>query len=139
MSKANAQKRKERIPSDSEWLVMEVLWDSKKPLSSAEIIRQLSERAEMTPRMVRVLLNRLCQKELVTYVIDEKDARVYHYSFIKGREECRKEKGKQFVECYFAGNQTGAIASLMQGMAFTKEQMRELEEILEKNKQKGEV
>lgn len=138
MTKKGVRMKKDKIPSDSEWLVMEVLWDSETSLTSSEIIRRLSERADMTPRMVRVLLNRLCQKELVTYVVDKKDARVYHYSFMKSREECRKEKGRQFVECYFAGNQTGAIASLLQGADFTGEQMKELERIFQENKGKGE-
>ena len=70
--------KEDKIPSDSEWRVMEVLWESRAPLPSSEIIRRLGE-YNMTSRMVRVLLNRLCQKELVDYVVDEKDARVYHY------------------------------------------------------------
>ncbi len=125
--------KEDRIPSDSEWQVMEVLWESRAPLPSSEIIRRLGEHGNMTSRMVRVLLNRLCQKELVDYIVDEKDARVYHYFSRKSRAECRREKSRRFIECYFAGSQTGAIASLLQSSALTAEQIGELEALLEEN------
>ncbi len=130
--------KEDKIPSDSEWRVMEVLWESDVPLSSSEIIRRLGEHGSMTSRMVRVLLNRLCQKELVDYIVDEKDARVYHYFSSKSRAECRREKSRRFIEYYFAGSQTGAIASLLQSSALTAEQIGELEALLEENKRKGE-
>lgn len=128
----------EKIPSDSEWLIMEVLWESGTPLPSSEIIQRLRGHADMAPRMVRVLLNRLCQKELVSYEVNEKDARVYHYTALRTREECRKEKSQRFVEHYFAGNQAGAVAALLQSAALTDEQIEELEKILEKSRGKGE-
>ncbi|MCI9536757.1 MAG: BlaI/MecI/CopY family transcriptional regulator [Eubacterium sp.] len=130
--------KEDKIPSDSEWRVMEVLWESGAPLPSSEIIKRLGEHGKMTSRMVRVLLNRLCQKELVDYIVDDKDARVYHYFSRKSRAECRREKSRRFVECYFAGSQTGAIASLLQSGTLTAEQIGELEALLEENKRKGE-
>ena len=130
--------KEDKIPSDSEWRVMEVLWESGAPLPSSEIIKRLGEHGKMTSRMVRVLLNRLCQKELVDYIVDDKDARVYYYFSRKSRAECRREKSRRFVECYFAGSQTGAIASLLQSSTLTAEQIGELEALLEENKRKGE-
>ena len=130
--------KEDKIPSVSEWRVMEVLWESGAPLPSSEIIKRLGEHGKMTSRMVRVLLNRLCQKELVDYIVDDKDARVYHYFSRKSRAECRREKSRRFVECYFAGSQTGAIASLLQSSTLTAEQIGELEALLEENKRKGE-
>ncbi len=130
--------KEDKIPSDSEWRVMEVLWESGASLPSSEIIKRLGEHGKMTSRMVRVLLNRLCQKELVDYIVDDKDARVYHYFSRKSRAECRREKSRRFVECYFAGSQTGAIASLLQSGTLTAEQIGELEALLEENKRKGE-
>ena len=130
--------KEDKIPSDSECRVMEVLCESGAPLPSSEIIKRLGEHGKMTSRMVRVLLNRLCQKELVDYIVDDKDARVYHYFSRKSRAECRREKSRRFVECYFAGSQTGAIASLLQSSTLTAEQIGELEALLEENKRKGE-
>ena len=125
------------MPSESEWLIMEVFWESNKPLTSAEVIYKLQGKLNMTPKMIRVLMNRLCQKGLLNYTLDEKDARVYNYSSLRSREECLKIKSKKFADSYFSGNQTNAIASLLQSIALTDEQISELEAILEKSKRKN--
>ena len=69
---------KEVTPSQSEWLVMEVFWASASSLTAKEVIQKMGEKSDMSPRMVRVLLNRLWQKGVLSYTVDEHDARVYH-------------------------------------------------------------
>lgn len=128
----------EMAPSESEWLIMEVLWERNTSMTSSEVIRSLREKSDMTPRMVRVLMNRLCQKELLGYTVDENDARIYHYFVLKSREECLKEKSRRFVDSYFSGNQTNAVAALLQSISLTEEQIQELTEILEQSKGKNE-
>lgn len=86
--------------------------------------------------MVRVLLNRLWQKGVLSYTVDEHDSRVYHYSVVKSKEECQKEKSRKFVNSYFEGSQKNAMAALLQSTELTKEQLQELEEILEQCKEK---
>lgn len=130
--------REEMTPSESEWLIMEVLWERNTSMTSSEVIRYLQEKSHMTPRMVRVLMNRLCQKELLGYTVDDDDARIYHYFALKSREECLKEKSRRFVDSYFSGNQTNAVAALIQSISLTEEQIQELTEILEQSKGKNE-
>lgn len=127
---------KETTPSQSEWLIMEVFWASDTSLTAKEVIKRIRERASMSPRMVRVLINRLCQKGVLSYTVDEHDARVYHYTVVKSKEQCQKEKSRKFVDNYFAGNQTNAMAALLQNAELTEEQYRELEEIIEQCKEK---
>ena len=122
------------VPSESEWIIMEIFWESGGALTSAEVIQRLKGRLEMTPKMVRVLMNRLCQKGILGYTRDEKDARVYHYSVLKPKEECLKSKSQRFVDSYFSGNQNMALASLIQSVDLTDEQINELENILERRK-----
>ena len=124
-------------PSESEWLIMEVLWASEIPLTSSAVIKELQGKLDMTPKMIRVLMNRLCQKGILSYTVDKKDSRVYHYSVLKSKEECLKSKSRKFAESYFSGNQTSALASLIQSITFTEEQIEELEEVLKKSKEKG--
>ena len=131
------RKIEETMPSESEWLIMEVLWESGTPLTSAEVLDRLQGKSDMTLRMVRVLMSRLSQKGLLGFTIDENDARVYHYQAIKSKEECLNEKSKRFVNSYFAGNRTNAVAALLHGVTLTDEQIKELEEILEKSKETG--
>lgn len=128
-------RKEEMTPSESEWQIMEVFWANSDSLTSKEVIRRLEK--EMTPKMVRVLINRLCEKGMLSYTVDTEDKRVYHYSVLKSREECQKEKSGKFVESYFKGNRTNAVAALLQSARLTEEQIKELEEILEKSKGKG--
>ncbi len=127
---------KEEI-TPSEWQIMEVLWASDTPLTSSEVYKRMQENVDMSMRMVRVLMNRLNQKNVLGYIVDERDSRVYHYYVQKSREECVKEKSRKFVDSYFSGNGTNAVAAMLQSFALTDEQIKELEEILEKSRGRG--
>lgn len=122
---------RETTPSQSEWLVMEAFWASSGPLTAKEVIKKVQDKADMSPRMVRVLINRLCQKGVLGYTVDEHDLRVYHYFVLKSKEECQKEKSRKFVDSYFGGSRKNAMAALLQSTDLTEEQFTELEEILE--------
>ena len=120
-----------------EWQIMEVLWACGEPLTSSEVCKRMQGTVGMSMRMVRVLMNRLSQKEILGYTVDERDSRVYHYYVLRSREECVKEKSRKCVDSYFSGNGTNAMAALLQSFALTDEQIGELEEILEKSKGRG--
>ncbi len=125
---------KEEI-TPSEWQIMEVLWADGAPLTSAEVYKRMQGNVGMSMRMVRVLMNRLNQKGILGYTVDEHDSRVYHYSVRKSKEECQREKSRKFVESYFEGSRKNAMAALLQSAKLTEEQLRELEEILEQCKE----
>lgn len=127
---------KEEI-TPSEWQIMEVLWACGEPLTSSEVYKRMQGNVDMSMRMVRVLMNRLNQKDVLGYTVDEHDSRVYHYYVQKTREKCVKEKSRKFVDSYFSGNGTNAMAALLQRFALTDEQIKELEDILEKSRDKG--
>ena len=127
---------RETTPSQSEWLIMEVFWASDTSLTAKEVIKKMQGKSDMSPRMVRVLLNRLWQKGVLSYTVDEHDLRVYHYSVMKSKEECQKEKSRKFIDSYFEGSRKNAMAALLQSAKLTEEQLRELEEILEQCKDK---
>lgn len=127
--------KEETMPSESEWLVMEVLWDGTAPLTSTEIIRRIQKSRSMSDKTVRVLINWLCQKQMIDYAIDKNDARVYHYFAVKSREECLREKSRKFIDSYFSGNSANALAALIQSKPLTEEQIRQLEQILEDSRE----
>ena len=117
---------KEEI-TPSEWQIMEVLWASDMPLTSSEVYKRMQGNVDMSMRMVRVLMNRLNQKDILGYTVDEHDSRVYHYYVLRQKEECVKEKSRKFVDSYFSGSGTNAMAALLQSFAQTYEQIKELE------------
>ncbi|MDE6924166.1 MAG: BlaI/MecI/CopY family transcriptional regulator, partial [Acetatifactor sp.] len=114
---------KEEI-TPSEWQIMEVLWASDTPLTSSEVYNRMRGNGDMSMRMVRVLMNRLNRKDILGYTVDEHDSRVYHYYVLRQKEECVREKSRKFVDSYFSGNGTNAMAALLQNFALTDEQIR---------------
>ncbi len=127
----------ETAPSESEWAIMEVIWASEEPLTSSEVIKRLQGNKNMTPKMVRVLINRLCQKGILAYTVNSHDTRIYHYSPQRTKAECLKEKSRKFVDNYFSGNQANAMTALLHSFTMTDEQIKELETILEESKKGG--
>ncbi len=125
---------KETTPSETEWLVMEVIWNAEGDIIASEIIQNLKGTLDVTARTIRVLINRLLSKGVIGYKVDEKDSRVYHYYALKTKEECLSEKQNQFVRNYFGGNSTLAVASFIEKSRLSREQLSELEQLVEKLK-----
>lgn len=124
----------ETTPSENEWIVMEVLWDSAVPLTATDIIEKLKGIKDVSPKTIRVLINRLLKKGILDYTVDPHDARIYHYSAVKSKQDCLKEKSERFVKSYFNGNTLGMVATLVQNEYLTEEQLDELIDILEAGK-----
>lgn len=101
---------------------------------ASEIIQNLKGTLDVTARTIRVLINRLLSKGVIGYKVDEKDSRVYHYYALKTKEECLSEKQNRFVRNYFGGNSTLAVASFIEKSRLSREQLSELEQLVEKLK-----
>ena len=122
----------QQMPSETEWQVMEIVWASDGSLTSQEIIKEMEQGDKgLSPKTIRVLINRLCQKQILDFHVDERDSRVYHYFATKDRDECLKEKSQHFADSYFAGNQARALATLITGAHLTDAQMKELRKLLD--------
>lgn len=121
-------------PSENEWLIMEVLWESGTPLTASGIIEQLKVIKEVSPKTIRALINRLLKKEIIGFSVDSHDSRVYHYFPKKSKDTCLEEKSERFLNSYFKGNPLGMVAALVESNHFSKEQIDELISILEKGK-----
>lgn len=124
-------------PSENEWVIMEILWKQGTPLTATEIIDRLKGIKDVSPKTIRVLINRLLKKGIITYQVDERDSRIYHYVPAKTKEACLKEKSERFIQSYFGGNQMGMVAALVRNDSFSEEQINELIQILEEEKAKG--
>lgn len=118
------------MPSENEWIVMEVLWENGESMTASEIIEKLDGIKPVSPKTIRVLINRLLKKQIINFRVDPEDARVYHYFPVKTREECLEEKSDRFLNSYFKGNPLGMVAAFVENNRFTKEQIDELIGIL---------
>lgn len=126
---------RETTPSETEWLVMEVLWNADRDMTASEIIQSLKGTLDVSARTIRVLISRLLAKGVIRYEVDEKDARVYHYYVVKSKEDCLREKQERFVRNYFGGNSTMAVASFIEKSKLSDEQLSELEQLVGKLKE----
>ena len=129
---------RETTPSETEWLVMEVIWGVEGDITASEIIKTLKGTLDVSARTIRVLINRLLAKGVIRYEVDQKDARIYHYYVVKTKEECLAEKQERFVRNYFGGNSTLAVASFIEKSNLSDEQFQELEQMVEKMRKRQE-
>ena len=125
------------MPTEREWLLMEAIWDGEEGITSSEILKKVQESDDMSDQTERVLLHHILRKGLVGYTVDEHDSRVFHYYPKITREECLKQKQKDFVETYYRGSQSGAAASFLQTAELSDKDIKELEKILRQRKKKN--
>ena len=113
--------------SESEWLVMRVLW-SKSPLAAQEVFEQLDGKTKWKPKTVKTLIDRLVNKGAVKY---EKDGRRYLYYPVVGRDECVTTERKSFIKRVYGGITKPMLAAFLEDAELSAEDISELKEILE--------
>lgn len=121
----------ETTPSENEWLIMEIIWNAGRSMTAAEMIQALKGSVSISGKTIRVMINRLVAKGVLTYTVDEKDARIYHYEAARSREECLAVKSDRFVKNFFGGNTSLAIANFLRCADISREQLEELKSLVE--------
>lgn len=124
----------DNTPSENEWTIMEIVWKHTDSVTAAEIIKELEGVLAISNKTIRVMINRLVAKGVLSYTVDPKDARIYHYTAARTREECLDLKSERFVKHYCGGNISLAVASFLSGADITDEQLDELNTILSEMK-----
>ena len=118
--------------SDAEWEVMNVLW--REPgLTAAQVCERLSGRSWKL-NTVRTFLTRL-EKKGAVYSEELPEARTFAAAL--SREDCIRAEGETFLQRFFEGA-TGALLVHFAGRtSLSKEELKELEDILEKKRKGG--
>lgn len=120
-----------QIPSENEWLIMEALWKNEGvSMTAAQIIRALEGVLEISPKTVRVMINRLVSKGMLGFTVDQQDSRVYHYYALQEREMCLAEKERRFINNYFGGKPFLAVAGFLQSTDISDEELEKLQELV---------
>jgi len=113
--------------SESEWLVMRVLW-SKSPLAAQDVFEQLDATTKWKPKTVKTLIDRLVRKGAVKY---EKDGRRYLYYPAVGRDECITTERRSFARRVYGGISKPMLAAFLEDAELSAQDISELREILE--------
>lgn len=120
--------------TESEWLIMKAIWKNE-GCTSAEIVTEVQQEKNVSMRTVKTLIRRLIEKEAISFTIDEKDSRAYHYYSLVSKQQCLNNKSAAFAKLIYENN----ISSLLNHFLFvshlSKSEIEELEKVLEKKKE----
>lgn len=118
-----------RLPriSEAEWEVMRILWQQS-PVTAQEVIDQLAEPNQWSPKTVRTLLSRLVKKNAVTF---EAKGKTYYYSPIVSEEECIRAESRSFLQRIYRGSLSAMLMHFLKEEKLTKDEIQELKKILE--------
>ncbi|MGO4272247.1 penicillinase repressor BlaI [Paenibacillus sp. TAF58] len=113
--------------SDAEWEVMKVLW-AKAPCTANEVIESLEAQTDWKPKTVRTLLNRLTQKQAISY---SQENRVYAYFPLVSEDECVKSETQSFLKRIYGGAFKPLLVNFLKEEQLSAEDIKELKNILE--------
>ena len=122
--------------TQSEWEVMQILWDADAPLPAAEVAAALEGKAKWKPKTVRTFLHRLVQKKAVQTV---KFGLLLHYLPLIDRTAALQAKQETFVGRFFGGTIQSMLAGCIQSGEIPIEELKQLREMIDRqvNEQKG--
>jgi BlaI family penicillinase repressor len=116
--------------SESEWVVMEVLWGSS-PQTAAEVTRTLRPTTNWADNTVRTLLTRLVEKGAVQTGDNASGTRTFRPAV--AREVCVKAEGDSFLQRIFGGAAKPLLVHFAQHSRLSAEEVRELKRLLDQS------
>lgn len=112
--------------SNSEWYIMENLWDSS-PKTATQLIRAMEEETGWAKSTTKTILRRMEQKGYIAYREGEK-AREY-YAVLK-REEVVESETSHFLNRIYNGSLGLLVNTLVKKQEVSDEEMEELYRII---------
>jgi BlaI family transcriptional regulator, penicillinase repressor len=116
--------------SESEWAVMEALWESA-PQTASEITRTLRPTMEWAENTVRTLLTRLVEKGALK--TDENTSGTRVFSPAVKREACVGAESESFMQRVFRGASKPLLVHFAQNAQLTPQEVRELKKMLDQS------
>ena len=116
-----------RLP-DSELDIMQAVWSFAPPVPRALVEEKVRESSDLAQTTILTLLSRLADKG---FIKAEKQGRGSVYTPLVSREEYQASQSRSFFEKLFGGDVTAFAAALSES-GISKEDLRELKELLER-------
>ena len=114
--------------TETQWEIMRLVW-ARHPITATEIIEQLnSSGSAWHPKTTRTLLSRLVEKKALCC---ELRGRGYVYEPLVTERECIAAASDSFVDRIFGGSLRPLLAHFVEQRRITKEDLRELNDLLE--------
>jgi BlaI family penicillinase repressor len=116
--------------SDSEWDVMEPIWEAGS-CTAADVIKRLRATHDWNHSTIRTLLARLVQKGALEY---EVDGQRYIYRAAVSRQQCVRQKGRSLLEKAFGGDVGALVAHFVTEGSLDHDQIEQLHQLLAQKK-----
>ena len=113
--------------SDSEWLVMKILWASS-PATTVEVMEALAPTTNWKLKTVLTLLNRLVKKGAVGF---DKQGRAYLYHPLVEEAACVRAENRSFLDRVYDGSLAPMLARFFEESKLSPKEIKELKDILD--------
>lgn len=113
--------------SNSEWLVMRVLWEDS-PKTSTNIIKALSTETDWKPKTIHTLIARLVKKGALGM---DKDTGQHIFYPLMNKEDCIQEETGSFVQKIYEGSIYNLVANFIHDEKMSVSEMEDLKKLLD--------
>lgn len=114
--------------SEAEWEIMKIIWAHPKATSTF-IIESLKGEKEWKASTIKSLINRLLNKEVISF---EKDGKEYLYYAVIAEDKYIKEESNSFLNRVFGGSLNSMLLNFVKSDKLSKDDIDELKDILNK-------
>ena len=125
---------KTRIPkiAESEWRVMQVLWQHG-PQTANDVVKALSGEVKWKPRTIKTLISRLVKKGAIKFT---EEGYRYRYSAAVDESACIHSETRSFVRRVYQGAMKPALAAFLEDADLSGQEIDDLQDLLDQ-KRKG--
>ena len=116
--------------SESEWMVMEVLWDSA-PQTAQEVTQALRSTKNWADNTVRTLLTRLVKKGALAAKANASGVRIFLPKV--SREACIRAESESFMERLFGGAAKPLLLHFAKNSDLSAQDVEELKRLLDES------
>lgn len=116
--------------SDSELEVMKLVWNQN-PITSEQIIIDLSDKMNWNPQTIKTFITRLVKKEIMSY---NRSGRTYYYYPTISKAEYVKKENKTFLQKIYDGAIDKLFLNFINNEDISNEDIDKLQKLLENKK-----
>ena len=122
--------------SQSEWEVMQVLWNADAPLRASAVSAQLEGQTNWNPKTVRTFLNRLVRKQAINAVkLGAPGLELLHYVPLIDKATALQAKQETFAGRFFGGTIHSMLAGCIQSGDISVDELKQLREMIDRQVQ----
>lgn len=114
--------------SDTEFLIMKILWEHNAPMTSNQVLDEVKGQLDWKLASLMTVLARMVDKG---YVHCDRSTRTNYYTAIVSEEQYKLEESESFLDKMFENSATKFIASLCQKNKMSQKEISELRDYLD--------